>query len=135
MPRRAIWIAIFVVAVLAAGAGLAGNQFEARKRLHDNVRALTGGGEVEAGRQAIAGHGCGGCHQIPGVQGARGKVGPSLKGFAARPYIAGRVTNAPEPLIQWVFNPYAIDPKTAMPPSGLTPDEARDVAAYLYTLR
>jgi hypothetical protein len=32
-------------------------------------------------------------------------------------------------------DPRAIDDKTAMPVTGIGPEEARDVAAYLYTLR
>lgn len=122
------------LAFVAVG-GFVGNQMEARARLRENVRTLTGGGDVEAGRLAIADHGCGGCHQIPGVRGAKGKVGPPLSGFAGRAYVAGRVRNAPDQLAQWVLNPYTIDPQSVMPPSGLTPAEARDVAAYLYTLR
>ena len=38
-------------------------------------------------------------------------------------------------MIRWIENPPAIDPKTAMPNMGVTVRDARDIAAYLYTLR
>jgi cytochrome c1 len=38
-------------------------------------------------------------------------------------------------MIRWIQNPQAVDQKTAMPNLGVTDAEARDVAAYLYTLR
>lgn len=38
-------------------------------------------------------------------------------------------------MIRWIENPSAIDPKTAMPNMGVTVRDARDIAAYLYTLR
>ena len=43
--------------------------------------------------------------------------------------------NTPENLIRWVTSPRSVDPKTAMPDVGLNARQARDVAAYLYTLR
>ena len=62
-------------------------------------------------------------------------VGPPLIGWADRIYIAGRVPNTPENLIVWIQNPQEIDPQNAMPNLGVSESEARDMAAYLYTLR
>ncbi|WP_221930953.1 cytochrome c family protein [Telmatospirillum sp. J64-1] len=93
------------------------------------------GGDVRAGREAIRDYGCGACHVIPGIRGARGAVGPPLEGFSHRAYIAGQIPNRPEELIQWLADPPAMIPGTAMPGVGLTPQQKRDVAAYLYTLR
>ncbi|RAK56922.1 c-type cytochrome [Phenylobacterium deserti] len=122
------------VAVFGLGAGLTANHFEAKGRLEKRAQALTGGDPV-TGRAAIEQRPCGGCHQIPGVRGASGKVGPPLAAFAQRTYIGGRVNNAPENLILWLQDPHAIDPQSAMPPMGIGPREARDIAAYLYTLK
>ena len=80
-------------------------------------------------------YGCAGCHTIPGVAGAEGKIGPPLTGMASRMYVGGVALNTPDNLIRWIVNPKAIDPHTAMPAVGVTPDQARDIAAYLYTLR
>lgn len=93
------------------------------------------GGDPETGRALIASYGCTACHPVPGVRTIGGSVGPSLQGFGARRYIAGRVPNRPAWLTQWLRNPPAIDPQTAMPSLGITESEARHMAAYLYTLR
>jgi cytochrome c oxidase assembly factor CtaG/cytochrome c2 len=96
--------------------------------------AMTGG-DPTRGRDAIDRYGCGTCHTIPGVRTARGKVGPSLEGVASRVYLAGHLPNTPVGMQDWIQRPHAHDPQTVMPETGITPEDARDVAAYLYTLR
>src|SRR5690242_9795694 len=92
------------------------------------------GGSAYSGKQIIHQYGCGSCHTIPGVRGARGMVGPPLIFFGRRTYIAGHVPNSPDNLVQWIMSPQSIDAGTAMPALGLTKQQARDIAAYLYTL-
>jgi len=92
-------------------------------------------GNPDAGKELIATFGCGACHTIPGVAGARGMVGPPLSRFAGRAYIAGEVPNTERSLIRWIMNPQSIEPGTAMPNLGVSQAQARDLAAYLYTLR
>ena len=92
------------------------------------------GGDPDAGKQLIANYGCGACHTIPGVRGAEGLVGPPLIKFARRTYIAGEVPNTANFLIRWIEVPQAIEPGTAMPNLGVSEGQARDIAAYLYTL-
>lgn len=93
------------------------------------------GGSTGRGREAIRSYGCMSCHSIPGIQGATARVGPSLDGIASRSYIAGVMSNTPQHMIEWLRNPPAIDSKTAMPNMNVTERDARDIAAYLYTLR
>ena len=93
------------------------------------------GGDPGRGRAVIAQFDCGSCHTIPGVSGARGLVGPPLLWFSRRTFIAGELPNTPENLVRWVRAPEAVEPATAMPTVGLSEQQARDVAAYLYTLR
>jgi cytochrome c1 len=38
-------------------------------------------------------------------------------------------------MIRWIENPRAVDSLTAMPNVGVTPSDARHIAAYLYRLR
>lgn len=90
------------------------------------------GGDATRGLRAIQKHGCTACHTIPGVPGPRGRVCPTLEGFASRKYIGGQLTNTPENLIRWIMDPHAIATGTAMPDLGVTEEEARDIAAYLY---
>lgn len=93
------------------------------------------GGNADRGKASIKSFGCGSCHMIPGIADARGTVGPPLMYFGRRVYIAGEVPNTPELLMQWIQSPQSIEPKTAMPTLGVNESEARDMAAYLYTLR
>ncbi|MCW2573917.1 MAG: hypothetical protein JWO88_3975 [Frankiales bacterium] len=124
---------VAVLAVLIAGGGYVAKQVEARRHLEARVHALTGG-DADRGRDAIHRRPCGGCHEIPGVAGANGRVGPPLTHFAGRAFIGGRVANTPDALVQWIEDPHTIDAKSAMPPMGIGEREARDIAAYLYTL-
>ena len=93
------------------------------------------GGDAARGNASIRKYGCASCHTIPGITGAQSKVGPDLSGLASRVYIAGVLTNSPENLVAWIENPQAVDDKTAMPNMGVSARDARDIAAYLYTLR
>ena len=93
------------------------------------------GGSPARGAQVIERYDCGSCHVIPGISGAGGMVGPPLLWFARRTFIAGELPNTPANLIRWVRNPPSVEPGTAMPVLGLDEQQARDVAAYLYTLR
>jgi len=43
--------------------------------------------------------------------------------------------NAPDNMLAWIRDPQRVDPKTAMPNTGVTPSDARHIAAYLYTLK
>ena len=93
------------------------------------------GGDADEGRRKIADVGCGSCHVIPGVPGADSTVGPPLTQWADRVYIAGALANEPENLVQWLLDPQAIEPGTAMPNLLLSEKDARDISAFLYTLR
>lgn len=93
------------------------------------------GGNADRGRIAIRHYGCGACHEIPGIDDARGLVGPSLAKIADRMYLAGQLPNQPDNLLMWIVDPQTIEPGTAMPDLDVPERDARDIAAYLYTLR
>jgi mono/diheme cytochrome c family protein len=96
---------------------------------------MVGGGDARRGRQLIQDYGCGSCHTVPGIRSAKGLVGPPLLWWSKRTVIAGAVPNTPDNLIQFIRVPQSITARTIMPPLGLSDQQARDVAAYLYTLR
>lgn len=93
------------------------------------------GGHAHRGKQIMVERRCGSCHTIPGIPNANGVFGPPLVMFARRSYIAGNFPNSPDYLVRWIMSPKSLKPKTAMPDLGLSQQQARDVAAYLYTLR
>lgn len=93
------------------------------------------GGNVQQGRQAVIAYGCISCHSVPGVRsvgGVESHVGPPLRDFASRRFIAGSTPNTAENLVVWIQNPQAIRPGTAMPAVGVSEADARHIAAYLY---
>jgi cytochrome c2 len=128
---RPIWLgtAILVACVASAvGGGLAWSTQQQAERV---ARAMTGGDPAHA-PDIMRRYGCGGCHTIPGLAGADGQVGPPLTGLVHRVYIGGVANNSPDNLIAWIVSPQTFASRTAMPATGITEAEARDVAAYLY---
>ena len=119
------WIVLVAIAAFLAGCDVLGS--------HPADR-LVERGDASRGRHAIIASGCGSCHAIPGVRNANGVVGPSLEHWAERRIIAGVVPNDPERLITWITVPQSVVPGNAMPNLGVTDGQARDMAAYLYTL-
>jgi cytochrome c2 len=87
------------------------------------------------GRELLAQHHCGSCHVIPGVPAAQGRVAITLDAFGRRSYIAGRVPNTEANLARWMVNPADLVPGTTMPAMGVSPADARDMAAYLRSLQ
>ncbi len=109
------------------------SQFACRGDIYDTVRAT--GGDPERGAEAIRKYGCDTCHIIPGIRGPAAHVGPPLNAIAQRTFLAGELPNTPMNMQNWIRDPRATEPRTAMPNVGVTEADARDIAAYLYTLR
>lgn len=92
------------------------------------------GADANRGRVLTATYGCGTCHSIPHVRGARGVVGPPLGDYAQRTLLAGVVPNTPSTLVPFLINPATVIPGTGMPNVGLSAADARHIAAFLYSL-
>jgi cytochrome c1 len=122
---RAVTIALVLLGLTACS----------NRREAERIASELTGGEPARGAQQIRNYGCDGCHTIPGVRTADATVGPPLTRIALRSYLAGRIENTPENMIRWIREPLSVDDKTAMPNTGVTERDARDIAAYLYTLR
>lgn len=127
-PPRALLRSVLAVAaaVLLAACGPAER---------DRAEIRVAGGDPAAGKQLVRDYGCTTCHIIPGVRGTDALVGPPLNHWARRAYIAGMLPNTPENLVAWIFDPRQVHPETAMPRVGATENDARHIAAYLYTLQ
>ena len=124
-------LAVFLLLPLLAAAC---NRDEASKSLTPPEPAPIG--NVERGRALAGQYGCNVCHAMPGVDGPQGSLGPSLAGIASRPTISfGTVQNTPANLVQFIQNPASLNPQSSMPPIGLADADAKDIAAYLLTLK
>jgi cytochrome c2 len=121
--RIASFALVLTCAMLASGCG------------DDDYRQPYQGGDAKTGKKLITQYQCGACHKIPDVAGAGGLAGPDLEKFGRLSYIAGGIPNDPPHLAAWLLDPHALKPGTVMPKMGMTEQEARHMAAYLYTLR
>ncbi|MFC3711194.1 c-type cytochrome [Sphingoaurantiacus capsulatus] len=99
----------------------------------DERHVLPGADAAEGLRLAKA-VGCGACHVLPGLDWPQGRAGPALGGFAKQALIAGKLPNRPEVLVPYIRDAPALTPGTTMPAMPLSEEEARHVAAYLYSL-
>lgn len=88
-------------------------------------------GDPDLGAKYLLQYGCAGCHAVKGVRGPGGLVGPPLDDVARRVYLGGMLPNTPDNLVHWIRDPKSVNPRTAMPVTGISEREARDVAAFL----
>jgi cytochrome c2 len=123
---------LLCASVIAAGFG--GAEWSRRRTIAHEAARFTSG-DPTRGREHIARYGCNACHVIPGFPGTNSHVGPPLDQFALRSYVAGVAENTPDELEHFIRDPRAIAPKSAMPKLGVSEGDARDLAAFLYTLR
>ncbi|MDB5725123.1 MAG: cytochrome c class [Novosphingobium sp.] len=129
----------FILGLLACAVALAFGAGVVEVRQGNNQARVTAeaitGGNSAPGKIAIQRFGCGGCHTIPGVAGANGTVGAPLADVAGRAELAGYLANTPPNMVRWLRDPQGVAPGNGMPNLGVGEREARDMAAYLYTLR
>ena len=126
------WLVLCAVALLGALMFVAFVTWKARQQTHSVAIAMTGGDPARA-PDIIRRYGCAGCHTIPGIPGGDGKVGGPLADIKGRVYVGGVVANTADNLIAWIVTPQAFSPRSAMPATGISQAEARDVATYLYS--
>ena len=132
-PRGRVlgWVVAAIVVVLLLGGAAVAYGVRQQQAADRWASALTGGDPDRAPALMLR-NGCAGCHTIPGIGAARGSVGPRLSGLADRAFIGGTLPNTPENLIRWIRDSRGVNPRTAMPSTGITEPEARDIAAFLY---
>ena len=87
------------------------------------------------GKIALQQYACVSCHVIPGVVAASNPVGPSLAAIGSRKYLAGVLPNTPQNMARWLRAPQQVAPNSAMPDLGVSMGDARDMAAFLETLK
>jgi cytochrome c2 len=120
---------VALACIIAAAATAASWSF---RRQADRIAIAMTGGDPTRAPGIMRRYGCGGCHAISGIPGADGQVGPQLSRLVHRVYIGSGLPNSPDHLIQWIVEPHQFSRRSAMPATGISEAEARDVAAYLY---
>jgi cytochrome c len=96
---------------------------------------VVAGGDAVLGKRLVEQYQCGACHLIPGARAAAGTAGPPLSHFGRRSYIAGQFPNDDAHLMAWLVDPPSMKPGTLMPAQGVSPLEARHMAAYLVSVQ
>jgi mono/diheme cytochrome c family protein len=109
------------------------SQSDCGTREGEQPRQVTG--DPDRGRVVIQQYACTACHRIPGIVGPSSHTGPPLTAMGKRKYIAGILPNSFENMVRWLREPQSVDAQTAMPDTGLTDADARDIAAYLVRLQ
>lgn len=130
-PGRVRSLAPILLAIVVVVAGFIGWNYHQNDNQKTQMAAALVHGDPSRGPQAILRYGCAGCHEIGGVPGPKGEIGPALTDMGNRVFIAGSLENTPENLVHWIQDPKSVNPRTAMPRTGISEAEARDVAAYL----
>ena len=129
VPGRAASAAVLVV---VASAAFVTTTFVRDKHTKASIARMMTGGDPGRAPAIFRRYGCAGCHTISGIPGADGQTGAPLTELSKRVYIAGVLENRPDNLVAWIVSPQRFSPQTAMPQSGISEQEARDLAAYLY---
>lgn len=128
---KGAWMLVGLGAAVFA-AGYVINGIDDRDDAWTHAAAATGG-DPSRGEAMFIQYGCGGCHRMANVRKANGMVGPPLDGIAVRAMIAGKLDNNPDNMQQWIRDPQAVSPGTAMPDLRVGERDARDITAFLYT--
>jgi cytochrome c1 len=131
-PGLKTTVALLLLTPLLAVAAVVGNDLRYRQKRSDRAAQIVGGNPAKA-EEAMVRYGCGACHQISGVRMPGGLAAQPLNRISERLYIGGAVENTPSNLVGWIVNPKSYSARTAMPVTGISEPEARDVAAYLYS--
>jgi cytochrome c len=124
-PARLAGIAMMLVVIAAASIyWLRAKAYERQQKAAE----LTGGDPTRA-PEILRQYGCVACHTVRGVAAAGGLLGPDLSDPEKL------LTKNPQALIDYIVNPKELNTKTVMPRTGISRAEARDVVAYLFSLR
>src|SRR6195256_223301 len=124
------WPCLGAMALLVASVAAVGMTWKAQHQSNSVAMAMTGG-DLARAPDIIRRYGCAGCHTIPGIPGGDGQGGGPLSDIKPRVYVGGVLPNSPDNLVRWIASPQAFSPRSAMPATGISEAEARDVAAFL----
>lgn len=124
------WI---LICVLIAFFGII---FVTRSSGFDYARgASVTGGDPQAGKQKIVVHDCHSCHVIPGIEGDARLLGPTLDHWSGRDTILDRWPNNSVNLEKWIRHSEQMLPGTTMRMMSVNEQDAKDIAAYLFSIR
>mgnify|MGYP000173929754 CR=1 FL=1 len=98
-----------------------------RKELSRELPPPSAAGSVPRGQELFTERGCVACHSVDRGDPAVSRLVPNLADAGWK--LSGRW------VLAWLENPVSLNPQTPMPNLMLTPEERRDLASYLATLK
>nr|WP_222858179.1 cytochrome c oxidase subunit II [Rhizobium cauense] len=91
--------------------------------------------DTVAGKRAFLAKQCSACHTIRGTE-ATGTSGPDLTHVGSRATVgAGLLNNTRGSLAAWIADPQTLKPGNNMPLVPLSPEELRQISAYMESLK
>ena len=99
----------------------------------DRPKGAYAGGSAALGKEHIENFGCKACHVIGDDERVRNARASSYDIAPELTHAAGKLN--PDWIFDWIRNPRHYNPTTKMPSLRLTDQEARDIVAYLQTMR
>ena len=110
-------------------------EFDAWLRDQLAIPSKLNSSDAQRGGQLFVDRTCANCHQVTGTP-ANQRIGPDLTHLASRRMLAaGAAENTPENLAIWLHDPNTFKPGSNMPNLQLSKDDARELVAYLETLK
>jgi cytochrome c len=96
------------------------------------------GGDPQAGKEKIIVHDCHSCHAIPGIPLNTDSRGPALKHWSRQTTIAKQWPNNPANLEDFIEHPdrmlHGKSVKSEITMANIKPADAKDIAAYLFSI-
>ena len=99
----------------------------------DRPKGSFAGGSASRGKEIFELAGCKGCHVVGDDERVRNARASSYDVAPELTHAAGKLN--PDWIIDWIKNPRHYNPTTKMPSLRLTDQEARDVVAFVMTMR
>lgn len=123
------------LAIVMLAIPLAGCTQQSQSPGHANEKVVAAGDAARGAAILQSGvYGCAACHDVPGIRFPRGVAGPPLRDMADRAFIAGQLPNTGDVLVAFLQDPPSLVPRTGMPDVRMSLEDARHVAAYLYSV-
>lgn len=133
-PLMASALAVMLTLVLAACGAEQGDGKPVPPPVEVADRRDVPGGNVARGRELLGRYQCGSCHVVPDAVGTGTPWAPPLTAWGSRGTLAGVLPNDGPTLMRWLQDPPALVPETRMPRLGVSPADARDLAAALMAM-
>ena len=134
ISEQGLWSTVAFLKAMPDMSSVEYERFAASSKDADCPQPTTAGTyTTERAQIMLRQYACDNCHIIEGMVGPKTHIGPSLRNWQQRKYIAGVLPNTRENLVRWIVDPKEVSPHTLMPDLDVIEPHARHMAHYLMT--